>query len=74
MDHELQTVEAIIDALGGTAATARLTGRKANHVSNWRSTKRFPANTYLIMQQELRSVGKAARPEHWGIKEPAGAA
>jgi hypothetical protein len=68
--RELQAAGDVIDALGGTAATARLTGRKVQHVSNWRASKRLPADTFLILQGELRERGLSAPPSLWGIKEP----
>ena len=60
----------VIDALGGTAAVARLTDRKMQHVSNWRAAGRFPADTFLVIGVALTAIGKAAPPTLWGIKEP----
>lgn len=68
--RELLTAGQVIDALGGTAATARLTGRKDQHVSNWRASGRLPADTFLILQGELRERQLVAPPSVWGIKEP----
>jgi hypothetical protein len=67
---DLHTAGEVIDALGGTAATARLTGRNPQHVSNWRASGRLPADTFLILQAELREREKQAPPAIWGIKEP----
>jgi len=71
MVRELQTASDVIDALGGTAATARLTDRRDQHISNWRKTGRLPANTFLILTGKLQEIDCAASPELWGIKEPA---
>lgn len=68
--RELQTAGQVIDALGGTAATARLTNRAAQHVSNWRKANRLPADTFLILREELTKRGKNAPPSVWGIREP----
>lgn len=68
--RELQTAGDVIDALGGTAETARLTKRKSQHVSNWRAAGRLPADTFLIMLAELRERDCNASPKLWGIKEP----
>jgi hypothetical protein len=68
--RELQTAGQVIDQLGGTAATARLTGRKDQHVTNWRRSGRLPADTFLIMMAELRDRDCNAAPSLWGIKEP----
>lgn len=72
--HELQTAGDVIDKLGGTAATARLTGRKDQHVSNWRAAGKLPAKTFLILKAELRARGVDAPARLWGINEPMGAA
>ncbi|HEX5424878.1 MAG TPA: hypothetical protein VFW94_15125 [Candidatus Acidoferrales bacterium] len=70
MGRELQTADEVIDALGGTAATARLTGKNPQHVSNWRAAERLPAETFLILQDELRARDLIAPPSLWGIREP----
>lgn len=68
--RELQTASEVIDRLGGTAATARLTGRRDQHVSNWRRSGRLPADTFLVMKVELRGRGCTAPAKLWGITEP----
>lgn len=70
MNDSLQTATEVIDALGGTSATARLTHRKPQHVTNWRSSGRLPADTFLILSRALEQRGKFARPQLWGIAEP----
>lgn len=72
--HELRTAEQVIEALGGPAATARLTGRKDQHVWNWKRDGRLPAKTFLIVSQELQSRGLTAPPALFGIDEPERAA
>ena len=73
----LTSASAVIDALGGTKATAEMLmwhapekGTKDQHVSNWRSTRRLPAWTFLILTQELGAIESSAPPSLWGIKEP----
>jgi hypothetical protein len=53
----------IIEALGGNAAVAALTGRWPGAVSNWRSLEHFPANTYVIMRDALLALGHEAPPD-----------
>jgi hypothetical protein len=65
--RELKTVDDVIDELGGTSATAKLTGRKSQHVSNWRREKRLAKNTIVILQAHLHSRQLYAAPELWGI-------
>lgn len=68
--RELQTAKDVIDVIGGTGATARLNGRKSNHVVNWRNAGRFPADTYLVMKQQIEAQGFTAPASLWGIREP----
>lgn len=69
---DLKDANEIIDALGGTGATARLTGRRYDQaVSNWRSSGRLPADTYLVISNELKKLGLHASPSLWGITEAA---
>ena len=68
--RDLHTAAQVIDELGGTAATARLTGRKDQHVSNWRKSGRLPSDTFLIMMAELRDRDCNASPRLWGITVP----
>lgn len=67
----LRTANEVIDALGGTTPMARLTGRKLQHVSNWRAAGRLPADTFLIVNRALGDINETAHPSVWGIKEPA---
>ena len=53
----------VIEALGGNAAVAALTGRWPGAVSNWRSLDHFPANTYVIMRDALEALGHEAPPD-----------
>jgi hypothetical protein len=66
----LKSVDAVIDALGGTAAAAALAGRTGPAASNWRATGRIPAEFFLIFAAALARVGKAADPSVYGIKVP----
>ncbi len=71
MDQALTSASEVIDALGGTTATSRLTGRKGlTPVSNWRVTGRLPADTFLVLKAELQARGYTAPPALWGIVEP----
>jgi hypothetical protein len=65
-------MDSVIKALGGRKAVSELTGRQATHVFNWLNVERkFPAHTYLIMQDALHKRGYTASPRLWGITEPA---
>jgi DNA-binding transcriptional regulator YdaS (Cro superfamily) len=66
----LETVDEVIDAVGGTFDAAKLAGIKPPGVSNWRSRGRIPPDKSMIFAEALRLVGKTARPEVFGL-EPA---
>lgn len=69
VEPPLVTTNAVIDALGGTAAAARLTGRGQSAASNWRQASRFPPNTYLAMNSALAAKGFSAPGSLWGMVE-----
>lgn len=74
MSKILSTATAVIDELGGTKATADLTGRRMQHVTNWRAAGRLPADTFLIVSEALKKKNAAAPAALWGIKLPTEAA
>ena len=71
MVEYLTDAEAVIDALGGNVEVAKMTSRKDSGVVwNWRKSGRLPADTFLIISEELERLGKKAPPSVWGIAEP----
>ena len=71
--HDLKTTSAVMDALGGNSAVAKLTGSKPTAVWNWRTFDKFPSNTYAVMIEALQERGKTAPASLWGMKQPEGA-
>ena len=68
--NELGSARAIIAAIGGDEGNgpiAALTGRKTQHVTNWKTEDRLPADTFLIVSAKLAELGYRASPELWGI-------
>jgi hypothetical protein len=61
----LRSTQTVMAALGGTSATARITGAKRNAASNWLTAGVFPAWTYLLITQALAARGLAASPSLW---------
>jgi hypothetical protein len=61
----LNTVQGVIDILGGVAAVARLTGRGETAVYNWLADRRFPARLYDLMTDQLPE-GVIANAALWG--------
>jgi hypothetical protein len=66
----LATTSEVIDALGGTAAVARLTGRSMQAVSNWRERGRFTAAAYDPITKALSDIGRRAHPSVWKSLPP----
>ena len=71
---ELHSARAIIAAIGngkGNGPIAELTGRKTQHVTNWKNEGRLPADTFLVVSAKLAELGYRASPKKlWGITEP----
>jgi hypothetical protein len=67
----ITSVAEAIEILGGPTATARMVGRRAQSAVNWRAANRFPANTILILKDELAKRKAEAPSALWGVKEPA---
>jgi 2-methylcitrate dehydratase PrpD len=61
----LETVKAVVLALGGTDAVASLTRRSAQAVSNWISTGRISPRLFWLMTAVLAKRGFTAPAELW---------
>ena len=61
----LETTTAVIDALGGTSATARILGCGMQRVSNWRHVANFPSDTYPVITRALAERGFQAASHLW---------
>lgn len=68
----LSSVDEIVEALGGTGATARLTGVVPSAVSNWRRGT-IPSENFLTITTELEKLGLHAAPSAFGFKSHEGA-
>lgn len=64
---ELQTASEVVDALGGPAATGRLTGRTPQAACNWKATGKLPAELYLLINKALEREGKRAPAALFGM-------
>jgi hypothetical protein len=67
----LNSTGAVIDFLGGNAAVAKRFNLKYNSVTNWRMFDRFPPNTYVMIQLELKARGEIAPDYLWGMRNSA---
>lgn len=64
----LTTVDDVIEALGGTAAAAGLTGVSAPAVSNWRERGKIAPDKFLLIREALAAQGKEACLSVFGFK------
>jgi len=69
MIKHLETVDEVIEELGGTKAVAELTDRRKDSsvVLMWKNRKRFPANTFTAIQPALKRRNAAAPNSLWGM-------
>jgi hypothetical protein len=68
---KLQSTTAIIDALGGNAAVAKMLTVTSAAISNWRAADRFPSNTYLILTEALARKDYVAPDKLWAMRKKA---
>lgn len=67
----LNTVDAVLDSLGGNAAVMTITGvRKPQAVSNWRARKRIPSRYFTVMTEALVARQLSASSRLWGMTSP----
>lgn len=67
--QNLTTTGEVIDALGGNAVVAEMTKAKnKNVIYNWRAAGKFPANTYILFQSELRHRNLTAPDRLWAMR------
>lgn len=65
--HELSSAAEVIKELGGVGPVAALTGRTYGAAFNWKAFEKFPADTFVVMQDALRARGFAAPASLWGM-------
>ena len=70
MPKRLRTFDAVIDALGGPSAVARMCRRTPAAVTAWRTGgERFPPKFYFLMAHALEARGLEAPRALWGFEE-----
>ncbi|WP_421849952.1 hypothetical protein [Oricola sp.] len=70
----LNSVDAIINALGGTEKAAAELRETENRVAVWKHRGAFPANRFMRHTAVLRNKGIAAPPSLWGQQDESSAA
>ena len=66
MKARLDSVKAIIDALGGNTVVGDLIGVSSQAVWNWKKRNRFSARTFAEMTEILEKHGYEAERALWG--------
>ena len=67
--QKVNSVAAVIEALGGRAVCAQLLGVTYQAVHNWRARKHFPPHTFHIMTSLLAAKRLTAPPKLWGMQK-----
>lgn len=65
----LESVEQVVEALGGPPAVAELTGRGVTAVYNWQSRGSFPPGTFVNMTAALKKKDHEAPMSLWRMDE-----
>jgi hypothetical protein len=53
----MKTVDEVVSAFGGPAATAKVFGVVPSAVSNWKNARRFPARLHFKILREAQARG-----------------
>lgn len=67
----LDTVDDIIEALGGTHKAAATLGVGPSAISNWKARGRIPTERYFVITDALRENGKTAAQTLFGFESAA---
>ena len=67
----LNTVESIIEALGGPTATATIVGVVPSAINNWKTRGEIPSDKFMLLERALADRGKGKpSPNLFGFKVP----
>ena len=67
--RELKSTAEVIDAIGRDRFMA-LTGKSTQQTTNYKSTGRFPPETFVVLQDEIERLRCRAPRSLWGMIEP----
>lgn len=72
MTEQINTVDEVIERLGGRGEVARLTGVTTQAVTNWRTREPYtmPPETFLVLTKALNEKNLYAPPSLWRMREP----
>lgn len=63
----LETVDQVIEAMGGTLRAAEMANVGASAVSNWKARGRIPSDRFFLIQAALEPEGKTVSPALFGF-------
>jgi DNA-binding transcriptional regulator YdaS (Cro superfamily) len=67
----LTTVDSIIEALGGSTATAAIVGVGPSAISNWKTRGAIPPDKFMLLERVLAERGKGRpSPDLFGFEMP----
>jgi hypothetical protein len=69
-DASLDTVQDVIDALGGPTKASRIVGCSPQSIVNSRNQGYFPPSYYRAMTEALETLSLKADPQLWRQREP----
>lgn len=69
MLEKVDTIEALIEAVGGNATAASLAHVAPNAVSNWKARGRIPAELFFVFERPLEAAGKKAERSLFGFAD-----
>lgn len=64
----LNSVDAVIEALGGPTKTAAVAAVGASAVVNWRTRGEIPPDRFLLIRDALAALGSEVDPSVFGFK------
>jgi hypothetical protein len=65
---QLDSVDAVFKALGGTHGVSEITGVPYRVALNWSNLyEKLPAKTYVLIQRELSKHGYVGDDQLWGM-------
>ncbi len=64
----LETVDEIIEAVGGTTAAAALVGVTSPAVSHWKTRNGIPTEHFFVFSEALERLGHRPSPAVFGFK------
>lgn len=66
----IETVPAVVEALGGTFKVASIASVGPSAVSNWIKRGAIPSDRFFLISNALKDIGREASPALFGFVSP----